>query len=93
MRCFYCNGRHETPHSWNLYDKPINQVSTYNRLWINNPSKKPFTRPNVGPPYQPNDGQPRWNDTYNAPPIQNGSPTNPQTHRHGPYQPSTMLVC
>jgi hypothetical protein len=60
---------------------------------MNNPNIKLFTRPNVGPPYQPNNGQPRWNDTYNAPPVQNGSPTNPQTHRYGPYQPNTMLVC
>jgi hypothetical protein len=73
---FYCNRRHETAHCWNLYGKPINQVSTNNRPWVNNPNKWPFTRPNMGPPYQLNDGRPRWNDTYNGPPVWNGPPTN-----------------
>jgi hypothetical protein len=93
-KCSYCNGKHETAHCWNLHGKPINQVTTnnLNRPWVNNPNKRPFTRPNVGPPYQPNDGRPRWNDTYNGPPVWNGPPTNPQTHRYGPYQPGTMLV-
>jgi hypothetical protein len=92
-KCSYCNGRHETTHCWNLHGKPINQVSTNNTPWMNNPNKRPFTRPNVGPPYQPNDGRPRWNDTYNGPPVWNGPPTNPQTHRYGPYQLGTMIVC
>jgi hypothetical protein len=60
---------------------------------VNNPNKRPFIRPNVGPPYQPNDGRPKWNDTYNGPPVWNGLPTNPQTHKYGPYQPGTMIVC
>jgi hypothetical protein len=92
-RCSYCNGRHETTHCWNLHGKPINQVSTNNRPWMNNPNKRPFTRPNVGPPYQPNDGRPGWNDTYNGPLVWNGPPTSPQIHRYGPYQPGTMIVC
>jgi hypothetical protein len=97
-RCSYYNGRHETTNCWNLHGKPINQVSTNNRPWVDNPNKRPFTRLNVGPPYQPNDGQPndgrpRWNDTYNGPPVWNGPPTNPQTHKYGPYQPGTMIVC
>lgn len=95
IRCSYCNGRHETAKCWNLHGKPINQVTTNNsnRPWVNNPNKRPFTRPNVGPPYQPNDGRPQWNDTYNAPPVWNGPPTNPQTHSYGPYKPGTMPVC
>ena len=92
-KCSYCNGRHEIANCWNLHGKHINQVTTNNsnRPWINNPNKRYLTRPNVGPPYQPNDGRPRWNDTYNAPPVWNGPPTNPQTHRYGPYQPGNML--
>ena len=56
-------------------------------------SKRPFTRPNVGPPYKPRDGRPRWNDTYNAPPVWNGPPTNPETHRYGPPEKGKMFVC
>jgi hypothetical protein len=86
-KCSYCNEKHETAHCWNLHGKSINQVTTNNsnRPWVNNPNKRPFTIPNIGPPYQPNDGRPRWNDTYNGPPVWNGPPTNPQTHRYGPY--------
>jgi hypothetical protein len=95
LKCSYCNGRHDAANCWNLHGKPINQVTTNNsnRPWINNPNKRPFTKPNVGLPYQSNDGRLRWNDTYNAPPVWNGPPTNPQTHRYGPYKPGTMLVC
>ena len=94
-KCSYCNGKHKTAHCWNLLGKPINQVTTNNsnRPWINNPNKKLFTRPNVGPCYQPIDGRPRWNDTCNGPLVWNGLPTNPQIHRYGPYQPINMLVC
>ena len=56
-------------------------------------SKRPFTRPNVGPPYKPGDGRSRWNDTYNAPPVWNGPPTNPDTYRYGPPKKGKMFVC
>ena len=56
-------------------------------------SKRPFTRPNVGPPYKSGDGRPRWNDTYNAPPVWNGPPTNPNTHRYRPPEKKKMFVC
>ena len=55
-------------------------------------SKRPFTRPNVGPPYKPGDGRLRWNDTYNAPLVWNGPLTNPNTHRYGPLEKRKMFV-
>jgi hypothetical protein len=56
-------------------------------------SKRPFIRPNIGPPYKSNDGSPRWNDTYNAPPNWNGPPTNPNTFRYGPPEKEKHIVC
>ena len=56
-------------------------------------SKRPFIRPNVGPLYKPGDGRPKWNDTYNTPPIWNGPLTNPNTHRYGPPEKGKMFVC
>jgi len=101
-RCQFCGGTHLTSRCWNLASvreelQAIQQVMQVdsNRPWVNktDPNKRPFTRPNVGPPYRPNDNRPRWNDTYNAPPVWNGPPTNPNTHRYGPPQPRKTVVC
>jgi hypothetical protein len=67
----------------------IRIVAVFNNQWkkkaknkykIN--SKHPFTKPNVGFLYRPNDGRPRWNDTYNTPPNWNGPLTNPNTFKY-----------
>jgi hypothetical protein len=64
LRYSYCKGKgHDVTTCWNLSD--VRSVVTSNKQWkkqeknnykIN--SKRPFTRPNVGPPYKPNDGRP-----------------------------------
>jgi hypothetical protein len=56
-------------------------------------SKRPFTRPNVDPPYKSGDGHPRWNDTYNKHPVWNGPPTNPNTHNYGLPEKGKHIVC
>ena len=91
--CTFCGGNHPVSKCWNL-EKVVAQVRTQNQeQWskkdnskapYNVTSKRPFTKPNVEPPYKPGDGQSRWNDTYNAPPVWNGPPTNLNTHRYGP---------
>ena len=100
--CTFCGGSHSVSKCWNL-DKVVAQVQVQNHeQWSKKDnskvpysvtSKRPFTRPNVGPPYKPGDGRPRWNDTYNAPPVWNGPPTNPETHRYGPPEKGKMFVC
>ena len=100
--CTFCGGNHTTNKCWNLnaVKKDLNVVKQVlqidaNKPWVNkgNPNKRPFTRPNVGPPYKPNDNRPRWNDTYNAPPVWKGPPSNPNTHNYGPPQRGKMVVC
>ena len=100
--CTVCGGSHPISKCWNL-GKVVAQVQAQNQeQWSKKDnskvpysitSKKPFTRPNVGPPYKPGDGRPRWNDTYNAQPVWNGPPTNPETHRYGPPEKGKMFVC
>ena len=100
--CTFCGGSHLVSKCWNL-GKVVAQVQAQNQeQWSKKDnskapysvtSKRPFTRPNVGPPYKPGDERPRWNDTYNAPPVWNGPPTNPDTHRYGPLEKGKMFVC
>jgi hypothetical protein len=99
LRCSYCKGKgHDVTTCWNLSD--VISVVASNNQWTKQAknnykinSKRPFTRPNVGPPYKPNDGRPRWNDTYNAPPNWNGPPTNPNTFGYGPPEKGKHIVC
>ena len=91
----FCGGNHYVNKCWNL-GEVVAQVQAQNsnqwnqrkntKLSYSVTSKRPFTRPNVGSPYKPNDGQPCWNDNYNAPPVWNGPPYNPNTYRYGPPQ-------
>ena len=100
--CTFCGGSHHVSKCWNL-GKVVAQVQAQNQeQWSKKDnskapysitSKRHFTRPNVGLPYKPGDGRPRWNDTYNAPPLWNGPPTNPDTHRYGPPEKGKMFVC
>jgi hypothetical protein len=91
---------HDIADCWNL-GKVVAAVSSNlqangvpnNKIPYSVTSKRPFTRPKVGPPYRPGDGRPRWNDTYNAAPVWNGPPTNPNTHRYGPPEKGKYLVC
>jgi hypothetical protein len=99
LRCSYCKGKgHDVTTCWNLYD--VRSVVASNNQWTEQAknnykinSKRSFTRPNVGPPYKPNDGRLRWNDTYNAPPNWNRPPTNPNTFRYGPLEKEKHIVC
>ena len=54
-------------------------------------SKQPFTFYLLS--YKPRDGRPRWNDTYNQPPVWNGPPTNPATHNYGLPEKEKHIVC
>ena len=100
--CTFCGGSHPVSKCWNL-GKVVAQVQAQNQeQWSKKDnskapysvtSKRPFTRPNTGPPYKLGDGRPRWNDTYNSPPIWNDPPTNPNTHRYGPPEKGKMFVC
>ena len=84
-------------------DKVVSQVQAQNnnqwtqkknsKLPYNITSKRPCTRPNVEPPYKPNDERPHWNDTYNASLVWNGPPHNPSTYRYGPSQKGKHIVC
>jgi hypothetical protein len=99
LRCSYYKGKgHDVTTCWNLSD--VRNVVTSNNQWTEQAknnykinSKQPFTRPNVEPPYKPNDGRPRWNDTYNVPPNWNGPPTNPNNFRYGPPEKGKHIVC
>jgi len=91
-RCAFCGRNHPTNKCWNLASikqdiQDVKQVlqTDSNKSWINktNINQKPFTKPNNGPPYRPNNNCPRWNDTYNEPLVWNGPPFNPNTHRYG----------
>ena len=100
--CTFCGGSHPVSKCWNLR-KVVTQVQAQNQeQWSKKEnskapysvtSKRPFTRPNVGPPYKPGNGRPRWNDTYNAQLVWNGPPTNPYIHRYGPLEKEKMFVC
>jgi hypothetical protein len=102
-KCSYCGGRgHDITTCWNISEVRTVVTDGDNQSWpkknVNKApysviSKRPFTRPNVGPPYKPGDGRPRWNDTYNQPPVWNGPPTNPATHNYGPPEREKHIVC
>jgi hypothetical protein len=102
-KCSYCGGRrHDITTCWNISEVRTMVTDGNNPSWpkknVNKTpysvtSKRPFTRPNVGPPYKPGDGRPRWNDTYNQPPVWNGPPTNPATHNYGPPERGKHIVC
>ena len=66
--CTFCGGNHHVSKCWNL-GKVVAQVQAQNnnqwnqkentKLPYSITSKRPFIRPNVEPPYKPNDGRPR----------------------------------
>jgi hypothetical protein len=102
-KCSYCGGRgHDITTCWNISEVRTVVTDGKNQSWpkknVNKApysvtSKRSFIRPNVGPPYKPGDGRPRWNDTYNQPPVWNGPPTNPATHNYGPPERGIHIVC
>ena len=102
-KCSYCGGRgHDITTCWNILEVRVVVADNNSQPWPKKPptktpysvtSKRPFTRPNVGPPYKPGDGRLRWNDTYNQPLVWNGPPTNPATHRYGPPEKGKHIVC
>jgi hypothetical protein len=102
-KCSYCGGKgHDITTCWNISEVRMVVIDTNNHPGPNRnvnkapysvTSKRPFTRPNVEPPYKPGDGRPRWNDTYNKHPVWNGPPTNPNTHNYGPLEKGKHIVC
>ncbi len=102
IKCSFCGGNHHVSKCFNLSEVQNIEMEPNRSQWVNKnntkvpyniTSKRPFTRPNSWPPYKSEDGRPRWNDNYNAPPVWNGPPTNPNTHRYGLPEKGKYIVC
>lgn len=104
MHCTYCGAKgHDIITCRNIkevkrvvalvIEQPLQQHSQPQKIPYRIPSKPPFTRPNKGPPYEPGDGQLRWNDEYNKYPVWNGPPTNPNTHQYGLVEKGKIIIC
>ncbi|HYP42877.1 MAG TPA: hypothetical protein VEQ18_02540, partial [Candidatus Nitrosocosmicus sp.] len=101
IKCQLCGGNHPTERCWNL-GKAVAAISELQNNNNRNPqtnsvkppyniaSKRPFTRPNNGPPYKSGDGGTRWNNTSTS---WNGPSSNVNPRNSGMNNRGRTLEC